>query len=402
VSQIQPHEEISLKAAKVLIVDDRPENIFALQTILRETDADIFSADSGEEALALCLRHHFAVILMDVQMPGMSGFETADYIRENDKTKHTPIIFLTAISKDERYVHKGYAKGAVDYIFKPLDPLILLGKVNVFLDLQRQRSKQAYLLEVLDRKQSELCEANEKLIEQNEKLAQLNEEKNCFLGMASHDLRNPLGAILGIAQLLLKESLGPLKEEQTDMLNTVEQAANTTLRLVEDFLDITTIESSDMQLVTAPVDMSALVKRVVAHMKASADEKNISLVLMEYHGALHVTGDESRLEQVLVNLISNAMKYSFSESKVSIEVRKKGGEIRVSVTDQGQGIPDQEQKKLFIPFSKTSVRPTGGETSTGLGLAIVHRIIGFHKGTVGVESEPGKGSCFYFSLPMLR
>jgi signal transduction histidine kinase len=232
-----------------------------------------------------------------------------------------------------------------------------------------------------------------------QQLLELNELKNKFLGMAAHDLRNPLSTIKGYLELFLTDALGELTADQREVLNDMSQTSDNMLDLINDLLDVTAIETGNLQLKRQPTDLDVLLHAIQASFRVLAHAKSIEikLDLPETLPVLHI--DQARIKQVLVNLISNAVKYSFSRTIILLIVKVFEKEVWVSVKDQGQGIPVEEMKKLFKDFSRTSVKPTAGEKSIGLGLAITRRIVEAHGGIIWVDSEIGKGSTFTFSLP---
>jgi signal transduction histidine kinase len=238
---------------------------------------------------------------------------------------------------------------------------------------------------------------NVMLVELTEKLKALNEQKNKFLGMAAHDLRNPIGATLGYSEMLLE---GDLTEDDRTLVSKIEASSKFMLRLLNDLLDLSQIESGKLELHLEDVDLAALVKENAELNRIIAGKKNIKLDLISTGEPPRVRADPSKIEQVLSNLISNAIKYSFPDTTIRVFLESKAGEAIVRVQDQGQGIPAAELSQLFQEFQKTSVQSTGGEKSTGLGLAIVKKVVEGHGGRIGVESEVGQGSTFYVSLPL--
>ena len=233
-----------------------------------------------------------------------------------------------------------------------------------------------------------------------QQLIELNELKNRFLGMAAHDLRNPLSTIKGYIELFLTDVLGELSSDQREVLNDMNQASDTMLGLINDLLDVTAIETGNLQLNRQPVKIDELFQNVQSSLRILANAKSIEVKLNLPISIPIIYIDQSRMKQVLTNLITNAIKYSFSHTIVLLSVRVFDKEIWISVKDQGQGIPVNEMNRLFKDFSRTSVKPTAGEKSIGLGLAITRRIIEAHGGIIWVDSEIGKGSTFTFSIPI--
>ncbi len=367
-----------MRTDKILIVDDKPENLYSLENMLSEDGRLIIKAYSGQEALKLAFQEEFSLILLDVQMPEMDGFEVAKMLKSTKRTRKIPIVFVTAISMEKKYLLKGLGEGAVDYLFKPLDVEVTRAKVKTLLKLFHQQQE---------------------LESKNIELAGLNEQKNYFLGMASHDLRNPLGNIITLAQFIDADAEN-INEEHRTFLNAIIDSGNYMLNLLNDLLDISKIESGKMELQLNALNIPQLVNTVIADNKFIAQKKNISLHYSSHENLPPVSADSGQLRQALNNLVSNAIKYSVSGTMVEIVIEKQERQVVISVHDQGQGIPPNELDQIFRPFQKTSVKATAGESSTGLGLTIAKKVIEAHHGNIWVTSESGKGSVFSFSLPV--
>lgn len=248
---------------------------------------------------------------------------------------------------------------------------------------------------------NELVNIQRELSKRNEELASLNEQKNRFLGMAAHDLRNPLSAIAGFAKLLNAGVLGSLNEKQHELTEKIQHSSDFMLKLVNDLLDVSKIEAGKLELNIEPVKILGLLQRTICLHEYHADAKQIELHI-DADNTLpdQIWLDPDKIEQVISNLVSNAIKYSPSSTQVHIHALIEDNDLLIEVIDQGQGIPAEEQETLFQPFQKTSVKSTAGEKSTGLGLAIVQRIVQGHGGEINVHSQTGKGSCFRVSLPI--
>ncbi len=354
----------------ILIVDDLATNLLVLEHCLSVLDVNIIKASSGNEALALTLEHDFALILLDVQMPDMDGYETAQLIRSKEAKKYIPIIFLTAISKDPKQVSLGYDVGAVDYLFKPFDPDVLMNKANVFLKLYKQKKE----------------------------LQELNQLKNKFLGIAAHDLRNPLISIEGFSEVLLDESMGAMNEEQKEILGRINYISQSMLSLLNDLLDISIIESGKIDLHYEKISLKDLIEKRVQVHEILGRKKKISL-FADLPDIPLISFDSKRISQVIDNLINNAIKFSPIGSEIHISMSREEKEIMISVRDEGPGISSEDQSRLFGEFQKLSAQPTGGEESTGLGLSIVKKNVEAHKGVVSVTSQVGQGATFSFTLP---
>ncbi len=366
--------------AKILIVDDLVENLYSLEQIIEKEDREIISATSGNEALKLARANEFALVITDVQMPEMNGFEFIEIFRSKKENQHVPVIFATAINKEKQYVIKGYSEGAVDYLYKPLDPDIVSAKVDIFVTLYNQKKALEY---------------------QNQELEALNNLKNKFLGIAAHDIRNPLAIIEFYSKSLLTELKPTLKDSsKIQELENIVVSTKFAQNLVNDFLDISKIESGNIELIKEMVGVNSFLESNIKFNQVFANKKSIELVKKIKVDDLKAAFDRNKMSQVLNNLISNAVKFSHKDTKIFLEAIVKKGDLVISITDEGQGIPDNEIDILFNPFAQTSVKSTAGEKSTGLGLMIVKKILDAHNAQITVTSEVGVGSCFQIVLPI--
>jgi PAS domain S-box-containing protein len=532
--------------ACILMVDDRPENLVALEAILEPLGHELVRAHSGEEALRHILRKDFAVVLMDVQMPGMNGFETAQIIKSRERSKHLPLIFLTAISKDEQYVFEGYSAGAVDYMSKPFNPAILRSKVAVFIDLylkNRQIEIQAALLRASERRALELehrarlqesearcaeivdsateaiitfgddrratvfnaaaeqtfgstredtlgqvidelfvpplddeviegllsrsgsasrsrrreltgrrasgeefpaevsasCLAlesqrvytlivrditerkraeealrrqTESLATNSEELRTLNEElslrqqeletamtaRSRFYASMSHELRTPINAILGYTSLMLESVYGQMNEQQIFGLDRAKKAAEHLLELVNDILDLSKIEAGKMELLLEPVRLPHVVQELFITVGPLAEQDSTPLQLQQEGPPFTVTTDPRRLRQILLNLLSNALKFGGGKP-VTVRCRQTtSGGLQIDVEDRGQGIPEDDMQSIFDEFVQLH-----GNQGTGLGLPISRRLAQLLGGSLEIVSTAiDEGSTFRLSLPSLQ
>ncbi|HTJ13929.1 MAG TPA: response regulator [Dinghuibacter sp.] len=372
------------RTLNILLVDDRPENLLVLEELLAGEGRRFLRATSGQEALRYVLKGAIGLILLDVQMPDMDGFEVASLLKGNPTTREIPIIFMTAISKEEKYALQGYVGGAIDYLYKPLNADITRAKIQVF--------------EELFHRQEDLKAANAELTRVNLQLEDLNTQKNYLLGMAAHDLRNPIGAIAQLSQILL--TAGAVTNEQSRFLTAIRESSDYILRIIEDLLDVSKIESGKMSLDIQPTDVRALLARSLSIHRLIADKKDIRIELTENLHTAYLYMDAIKIEQVLGNLLSNAIKFSPRGTAIVVYSQEQNDQLVISVRDQGPGIPADEQHKLFKGFQTTSVRPTEGEKSTGLGLLICAKIVQAHGGAIHVQSAPGAGSTFWFTIPV--
>jgi signal transduction histidine kinase len=403
-------------AAKVLMVDDRSENLLALEAILEPLGYTLIRADSGEEALKQVLQHDFAVILLDVQMPGLNGFETAELIKGRARSRFTPVIFLTAISKEAEYVQRGYAVGAVDYLSKPFEPVVLRSKVAVFVELylkgeqlkrQEAQLRQSELRETRLRHEAELRERevasaaelqeiNAQLQQRQQELEEAIAARSRFYASMSHELRTPINAIMGYNSLLLDHLYGPLNPKQVHSLERTQKAARHLLDLVNDILDLSKIEAGKLELHPEQVSVAEIVEELFVTVRPLAEERGSSLAVTALEGTPAVVTDPRRLRQILLNLLSNAIK--FGQGK-PIEVLCRGydrGGVEVEVRDRGLGIPPAQQTRIFEEFVQLQEVQ---EQGTGLGLPISRRLAQLLRGALEVESEVGSGSTFRLVLP---
>jgi signal transduction histidine kinase len=356
----------------VLLVDDRPENLLALEGILKPIGARLVKARSGEEALLQLLRDTFAVILLDVQMPRLDGLQTAELIKQREQTRHVPIIFITALSREAAYVFKGYAHGAVDYLLKPIDPEIVRAKVRVFCDLWTRGEKM--------RRQ-----------------AAQSEMKDVFLASVAHEMRTPLTAAKAQAQLALHQLVGTDCEKMSAAaLRLIARQIDKVVELVSDLLDVSRLEAGVLQLNRAEVDVSSMAGDVVSRLKVLADGHEIALDVPE---RAVVNGDRDRLEQVLTNLLSNAMRYSPEGGRIDVTVQAHPEWVQMAVRDRGLGVPKDQQNRIFDRFARVDAENGAG---IGLGLSIAKAIVEQHGGRIWVESsgKPGEGSTFLVRLPL--
>jgi PAS domain S-box-containing protein len=539
---------------EILLVDDRPENLLALEAILEPLGQTLVRAHSGEEALRKLLKHDFAVVLLDVQMPGMNGFETAQLIKSRERTRYIPIIFLTAISKEEDYVFRGYQVGAVDYISKPFQPDVLRAKVAVFVDLhlkqkrlqeqesmlregERRMTELRHMRELLqsearfreivstamdaivifdeqnritlfnsaaermfkrpsaeavgseirdffqeadtvttirdscaksrddangerdgsaqtqqvtslkayraggetfptevsisclegkdgrqftlivrdiservrheealreqatqlERTMSDLKLANEELNRRQEDLERAMTARSRFYASMSHELRTPINAVLGYSTLLLENIYGPLNEKQAEGIQRTQRAAKHLLELVNDVLDLSKIEAGKIDLRLQPVAFPSIVEELFVTVRPLADKFGSKLSMESGKEPVSVVSDPRRVRQILLNLLSNAIKFGGAKPiRVTVERTEDDG-VTVSVIDQGEGIPADDQERIFQEF--VQLGKTQLQEGTGLGLPISRRLAELLHGSLVLESQEGKGSTFRLTLP---
>lgn len=368
----------------VLIVEDSLTAGTALRlALLGEGISDATLVASIEAAKDHLRERDCDLVVLDLLLPDASGLDGLRAIRE--LAPEVAIVILTG-TDDRALAMQALKEGAQDYLIKGEVGTMLLRTLSYAM----QRNQTLQTIEAMSK---QLHAANEELV-------RANELKDQFVGMVAHDLRSPLGVILGMSRLLRKRADDRLDARELDLLERIGRASGDMLRLVDDLLDLSSIESGALRLVPREIDVSALVSAHLAMSRELASQKHIEI---EFHDATHpVTAilDPQRYEQVLDNLIGNAIKYSHPKTAVVVRLELESDAFVTTVRDRGQGIPEDEQTKLFLPFARTSATPTGGEKSTGLGLTIVRKIVEGHGGTIGVESKVGEGSSFAVRLPL--
>ncbi|MGF7035033.1 signal transduction histidine kinase [Paenibacillus mucilaginosus] len=357
---------------KILVVDDRRENLFAMEKTLRTLGCEVYTAESGNEALSYTLRHDFALLLLDVNMPEMDGFELAELLRMNEETKNIPIIFVTAINKEDKSVFKGYESGAVDYLFKPVDTDILLSKVKVFLELNMKKKE----LELI---QAELERSNRSLQE--------------FAQVVSHDLKNPLNVITGLCELMEAKHAEGLSPKGRQYLSHIASAAHRMTSLITDILSFSQANAEPGQL-TEEVDLNRVYEDVLADLDSRLQqtdgrvEKLAPLPVIE--------ADPTQMYQLLLNLIGNAVKYHRPDTPPRVQVYSERTEsdrrVAFVIEDNGIGMSPEDIPTIFTPFRRLD--NAKGYEGTGLGLATVKGIVERHGGDIAVSSLPGVGTKF--------
>jgi signal transduction histidine kinase len=398
-----------MSEVKILIVDDHPENLLALEAILGASGRELVRANSGHEALKALLAHQFALVLMDVAMPGLDGYETAALMRQNERFRLTPIIFMTANNQADSQVYRGYSVGAVDYLFKPVAPEVLLSKVNIFVELYNSREllkeqaaalKQAYSemeQRVLERT-AELASANAALQADVAERENINRMKDQFLSTLSHELRTPLNAILGWTHLLAASKGDPALV--TRATRVIKQNAEAQAHLVTQVLDVSRIIGGKLHLSLEPIDLRTVIESTLDTLHPAATAKRISITTA-WDGDTRLVGDRDRLRQVMWNLLSNAIKFTQKGGQVRVAVNATPLELQVVVADNGPGIDAAFLPRVFERFTQSDSTIGRAHGGLGLGMAIVRHLTELHGGRVGVESAgAGLGTTFTVVLPI--
>jgi signal transduction histidine kinase len=357
--------------ARVLIVDDVPANLVALEAQLESLECEIVRAQSGNEALKRLLDGGYAVMLLDVQMPGMDGYEVARYAREHPETKDVPIIFLTAMLETEADVLRGYGTGAVDFLYKPINAHILVSKVRVFLELYASKRRLADEVAAHERTMADL---------------------EAFNYSVSHDLRAPLRPIAGFSQILLEDHAADMDPKARDYLERMHQAAVRMTQLIDDMLRLSRIRRSSVE--RRRVDLAVLAESIMADLRRNDPGREVEFV----SAPTQAFGDSMLLRIALENLLRNAWKFTRKNPRARIELgtRQEGGETIHFVRDDGAGFDPSLSKKLFKPFQR--LHSDADFEGTGIGLAIVDQIVRSHGGRLWAESTPGRGATFSFTL----
>ena len=366
----------------ILIVDDAPENIISLKKVFEVNGFEVDTASSGEEALKKILKNSYVLIILDVQMPEMDGFEVAEAISGYSKAKETAIIFLSAASANVNLITRGYSSGGLDYISKPVDMNILLLKVKTFYRIYEQSRA--------------LNEMQTKLLEEIEFRKEAERKKDEFISIASHELKTPMTSIKGYIQLL-ERSLDKEDLETTRVrLHKVQNQVEKLNLLVADLLDISKIESGKLKFNKKYFSFDKILDHIVEIMEQANPQVKF---IKKGQINTEIFGDEMRIEQVIINFITNAIKYAPDSDEVHFTSELRGDEIYFSVKDFGIGMAKEHQQQIFDKFyrvEETSERFQG----LGIGLYICQEIIERHEGKIGVNSEPDEGSEFYFTIPL--
>jgi len=364
---------------KFLLVDDLEANLQALSGLLQREGLELHSARSGPEALELLLVHDFALALLDVQMPGMNGFELAELMRSTERTRKVPIIFLTAGTVDSQYRIRGYEKGAVDFLTKPIEGSILLNKATTFFELAHQRQELALM---------------------NAELAQADRRKDEFLAMLAHELRNPLAPLRNATEILRSEGTSAKVREQAQSIVT--RQIDNMARMIDDLLDVSRITEGKIELRKQSVSLESILTAATSIVRSECAKRNQDLHLTLPGEPVFLEADATRLEQVFGNLLTNASKYAGEGCRIELKAERSGDDVIVRVMDNGTGIDPELLPRifdLFVQASRTLDRQHGG---LGIGLTLVQRLVRLHGGSIQAHSAGlGHGTEFTVRLPAL-
>ncbi|MGM3386478.1 hybrid sensor histidine kinase/response regulator [Stutzerimonas stutzeri] len=387
--------------ANLLIVDDLPENLLALEALLKAPGIRVHQAESAEQALELLLRHEFALAILDVQMPGMDGFQLAELMRGTERTKQIPIVFVSAAGRELNYAFKGYESGAVDFMQKPLDTHAVRSKVSVFVDLYRNRKRMARQLEALEQSRREQEVLLDELRSTKAELEDAVRMRDDFMSIVSHELKTPLNTLILEVQLrkmqLGRNNLAAFSEDRLrHMVDKDERQVQSLIRLIDDMLDVSRIRTGKLSIRPTPVDLCKLTANVVENFAPQMEASGCALLFQRPEPVVGVW-DEFRIEQVLANLLTNAMRYGAGKP-VHVALGQQGEQAWIEVQDHGIGISPKSLERIFCQFE----RAEGSESSAGLGLGlfIAEQIVKAHGGRIEVESEEGQGALFRVLLPV--
>ncbi len=397
---------------KILIVDDKEENLYALEHVLKDMNVSIVKATNGNDALIAVLNHDFSMAILDVQMPEMDGYELAEYIRSEEKTKYLPVIFLSAVYSDDFHVFKGYQSGAVDFITKPFNPEILINKVKVFLELDWQKLQLHNHKTQLEEVIRELNKSNEELKKQiserkiaetllkksEKKLKELNATKDKFFSIVAHDLKNPFNTLIGFSELLMKNAGIIDEEKKHHFYRLIYNASKQGYNLLANLLEWSRSQTGRIKLSPLRIQLKSIIDENLELMTSTAEKKEIEIITKVDSG-LYVFADLNMLTTVVRNLLSNALKFTSKGGKVNINCIEYEDKIETSIRDTGIGLSSKEQNRLFKIDENFSKAGTNNEHGTGLGLILCKEFIEKNQGKIWVKSQVNKGSDFRFVLP---
>ena len=369
---------------KFLLVDDLEENLLALEALLASEGLDLHKAQSGEEALELMLANEYALALLDVQMPGMDGFELAEFMRANERSRHIPIIFVTAGSGDEARRFRGYEAGAVDFIQKPIEADVLRSKANVFLDLYNQRRQ--------------ITAQRDELAKLSAALQAANQQKNRFLAVLAHELRNPLAVFSSGLNILDRGNSG---RDLSQVRLSMRQNLNHVTRLVDDLLDINRIERGKILLRKQKVGLNEVLPAALELAEPAIVAAKHRLTVETPDDAITLEVDPARFIQIISNIVGNAARYTPEGGDIGVKVSKADSFAIIEISDNGIGIPPGQQAQIFNMFEQSDNGLGVVGEGLGIGLALVKQLVELHGGEIVLQkSLPGEGSTFEVRLPL--
>lgn len=366
-----------MSKGNILIIDDQQIHLKALSHFLTSMDFTVIASTNGEEGCSLASTHLPDLVITDWEMPKMSGIDVIKCLRNQTTTKDIPIIMATGIMTTPQDLEQALKAGATDFIRKPFDIIELKPRLLAALQVHKSlKELQNY------------CR----------KLEDAQEERETMIGIVAHDLKSPLKKIKGLLQLL--PLVGSLNDEQKSYLAMIEDVIKSGEALIRDLLDVSAIEHHSSRRKITDIELGKFIDGFLHSHKQAADKKNISIILDIPHRSLIFQSDEEYLDRILDNILSNAIKFSPKNKNVYLKVFDQHGSIFFSIKDEGPGISEEDQKKMFKKFQRLSALPTGGENSTGLGLVIVKTLIERLEGKINVESTLGVGTTFTIELPL--
>ncbi len=363
--------EQNLNSGKILIVDDNLKNIELAVSLLQSENYEIAIANSGSDALEMLKEFLPDLILLDIMMPEMDGYEVCQRIKGQEMYKDIPILFLTAKTEPEDII-KGFKSGGVDYIKKPFNQDELIVRVGTHINLKHSLDK----------------------------VVKQNEEKTALLSITAHDLKNPLQAIWGLLDILEIKIDRLEKEEILEIIYDIKNSTKTAIHITKDLLDLHKYEAGKFNLLVTTFSPFDILMNLIDQYQRISDEKQIRILLKNEIDDVSIYADKNKVERVLENLISNAVKFSPFNTKITISLKLKPKSLVISIKDEGPGLSDSDKKQLFKKFAKLSAKPTGGETSSGLGLSIVKLLTEAMGGSVYCISEFGNGAEFFVEFPI--
>jgi signal transduction histidine kinase len=391
---------------KILIVDDEARNLDALEAILSDPAYQLLRAEDAEHALRLLLDHDVAAIVLDIKMPGVSGFELARMIKNTKRFRETPIVFLTAYLVDDEDVIAGYGAGGVDYLTKPINPIILRHKVGVFADLYRKTRElaavNAELAKLNERLEERVLERTAELQRSEAEVRAAGVQKDEFLAVLAHELRNPLAPLRTGLDLLLRylgnaEAAPPVART----LSAMNRQLDHMVRLIDDLLDVSRISRGLLELKRERVELSAVLKSTIEGVRPFFERRN-HVLSAELSGEIQAQADHTRIAQILTNLLHNAAKFTPANGSIRVELTEEAGNAVFRVTDSGAGIRGDQLERVFDMFARIERPGVSAEPGLGIGLALARRLAEMHGGRLSVSSPgEGQGTTFTLQIPAI-